>query len=103
MGDAVDNFKINLQAELERRGMSARQLSLKAGLGADAIRDLYRKPGGLTLRTATQLAHALNMPLTQLTGDMEPIESPHLRAVLKRLPADKVELAAKLLETIATH
>lgn len=55
-----------IDKRLAELGKSRRKASLEAGLGADAIRDLERKGGSPTLRTAQKLAKVLGIPASRL-------------------------------------
>jgi transcriptional regulator with XRE-family HTH domain len=55
-----------IDKRLAELGKSRRKASLEAGLGADAIRDLERKGGSPTLRTAVKLARVLGIPASRL-------------------------------------
>lgn len=75
MTGVVEAFKRNLRARLDTLGFSQRAASLRAGLGPDAVRDIYRKGGSPTLQTAEALARALNVQLTDLLSDGTPASS----------------------------
>ena len=102
MGRDVDNFKRNLSAEIERQGITARALSLRAGLGPDAVRDLFRKNTGPTLDTAAALALALGKTLPQMMRDPDAAAGDDLDDAAQLVPSGKRSLAAAMLRTLAT-
>jgi lambda repressor-like predicted transcriptional regulator len=101
MGTAVDNFRLNLRAELDRTGISPRALSLRAGLGPDAVRDIYRKSGGFTLATAEAIAGALGKSLVEMTADPgDEFLDPEILRAVRRIPSEKKLLAVSLLNAL---
>ena len=101
MGTAVDNFRLNLRAEIDRLGISPRALSLKAGLGPDAVRDIYRKSGGFTLATAEAIAGALGRSLIEMTSDPGlPVADSELLEAARAVPSEKRPLAVSLLNAL---
>lgn len=64
-----DHFREKLTAELQNRGISAKQLSEDAGLGATAVSDILnqksKRPG---LETVAAIARALDLAMDTLCG-----------------------------------
>ena len=68
--DRVDTLASGLQRALEETGWSARGLSLAAGLGADAVRDVLRQQAStLTGDRLTRIAAVLGIDPAALTGE----------------------------------
>jgi len=73
-----------IDQRLAELGKSRRKASLEAGLGPDAIRDLERKGGSPTLRTANKLARVLGIPAGRLAdSDDFGLAAPVLAAGLR--------------------
>ena len=68
--DKVDSLASGLLRAMEAMGWSARGLSLAAGLGADAVRDVIRgQSATLTGDRLARIASVLGIPPAALTGE----------------------------------
>jgi repressor LexA len=57
-----------IMAEMERKGFSRRKLSLQAGIGQTAIRDLLERTENPGIGTLHKVADALDMPFEAISG-----------------------------------
>ena len=66
----TERFKKNLKKAIEQKGTNPKKLSLDAGLGETAVRDILKeRSASPKLETAAKIAKALNTPLSELTGE----------------------------------
>lgn len=57
-----------IAAEMERKGFSKRKLSLQAGIGQTAVRDLLERTDNPGIGTLYKVAEALDMPFEAISG-----------------------------------
>lgn len=70
MNEALDTIQENLKALIQLSGSSAAAISVKAGLGKDAVRDIYRSRSSRPkLDTLMRLAEALDCRISDITGE----------------------------------
>jgi repressor LexA len=70
MAEAIDIQKIRdtIEREMTRKGFSPRGLSLAAGLGQTAVRDLMQKTDNPGIGTLHKIAEALQVPFEVING-----------------------------------
>lgn len=64
----IASIRANLQRVMDRRGVKAKRLSINAGLGETAVRDLMQKADDVKLGTLLKLADVLDTPVDELLG-----------------------------------
>lgn len=64
----IQAIRDTIVAEMERKGFSKRKLSISAGIGATAIRDLLERTENPGIGTLHKVAEALDMPFESIIG-----------------------------------
>jgi transcriptional regulator with XRE-family HTH domain len=69
----INAIRTALRREMERRGIKAKRLAKKAGLGETAVRDILEKVDDPRVGTLIKIADALDIPASSLFGSQVPV------------------------------
>lgn len=93
------DWRGRLQAEIDKRGISYRRLSLDAGLGEAYVSELYRLGKDPTIGSLTKIAETLNVSVAYLmTGADVSREGEEFLAILAELPDAEREALRRLIQ-----
>lgn len=74
--ELLTRIRENLRIEIERRGISERQLSLDAGLNPGYVSSIFERPSVPNLANMMSIANAMLLPIDALTTDRQSMPAP---------------------------
>jgi transcriptional regulator with XRE-family HTH domain len=81
----------------EQRNLTAAELARRAGIGKASLSNLEAGRGNPTIDTLYAIAHALRLPVTDLLGEEQPLDSEYR----PNTPAPEAKPARELLQRIS--